>query len=152
MEAGLRPGALAADQLEGLADAVASRASIAHLLDHVDEVHTLTSLTGFEALLKGLPVSVYGLPFYAGWGLTEDLERCARRTRRLGLDELVAGTLILYPRYVHRPSGWPCNPEDVVRQLSFSLLRADTVGLLQKHRARPLLRRVWSWNRRPSGG
>ncbi|SUV87835.1 capsular polysaccharide export protein [Bordetella pertussis] len=44
----------------------------------------------------------YGKPFYAGWGLTED--RAAdwprdRRTRRLSLDELVAGTLLRYPLY-----------------------------------------------------
>ena len=40
------------------------------LLGIVDEVHTLTSLTGFEALLRGIEVHAYGGPFYAGWGLT----------------------------------------------------------------------------------
>jgi capsular polysaccharide export protein len=35
-------------------------------LSAVDEVHTLTSLAGFQALLRGKPVTCYGQPFYAG--------------------------------------------------------------------------------------
>lgn len=76
------------------------------LLSEVDEVHVLTSQSGFEALLRGVPVTTYGQPFYAGWGLTEDRDLSpdvqARRTRRLSLDELVAATLIRYPTYVSR--------------------------------------------------
>ncbi|MGE8066731.1 capsular polysaccharide biosynthesis protein [Pseudomonas sp. NPDC089569] len=76
------------------------------LLSEVDEVHVLTSQSGFEALLRGVPVTTYGQPFYAGWGLTLDqdlsAEVRARRTRRLSLDELVAATLIRYPTYVSR--------------------------------------------------
>ncbi|RKS28723.1 capsular polysaccharide export protein [Pseudomonas sp. WPR_5_2] len=76
------------------------------LLSEVDEVHVLTSQSGFEALLRGVPVTTYGQPFYAGWGLTRDQdmspEVLARRTRRLTLDELVAATLIRYPTYVSR--------------------------------------------------
>jgi capsular polysaccharide export protein len=64
-----------------------------------DEVHTMTSLVGFEGLLRGLRVVTYGQPFYAGWGLTEDLCAPPRRTRRLELDELVCGVLLRYPRY-----------------------------------------------------
>ena len=33
----------------------------------------MTSLMGFEALLRGIPVTTLGTPFYAGWGLTTDL-------------------------------------------------------------------------------
>lgn len=72
------------------------------LLQQVDAVHVLTSLTGFEALLRGRPVTCHGSPFYAGWGLTHDRCGQARRTRRLTLDELVAGVLLLYPTYVSR--------------------------------------------------
>ena len=139
VEAGLRPGGVPAEEALRYADVIASKASIASLLDQVHEVHTLTSLSGFEALMRGLPVVTYGLPFYAGWGLTEDRERCDRRRRRLELDELLAGALILYPRYVHRPSLAPCEAADVARQLSFSLLATDPVGLLQRRRIRVLL-------------
>ena len=44
----------------------------------------------------------YGQPFYAGWGLTEDMLPIVRRTRHLPLDGLVAGALILYPTYISR--------------------------------------------------
>jgi len=63
-------------------------------------------------------VWTFGLPFYAGWGLTTDTLACPRRTRRLSLDELVAGALILYPLYVHPENGLPCQVEDVVAALA----------------------------------
>jgi len=147
VEAGLRPGAIDRAEVSKYADAIAYKASIASLLGQVQEVHTLTSLSGFEALLRELEVVTYGLPFYSGWGITEDRERCGRRRRRLMLDELVAGALILYPRYVHRPSLAPCEAADVARQLSFSLLAADPLGLLQRRRTRVLLRH-WFGRRR----
>jgi capsular polysaccharide export protein len=142
VESGIRPGAVAEEDVRRYADAVASRLSMAHLLDEVDELHTLTSLSGFEALLKGIPVSTYGLPFYAGWGITEDRERCLRRSRKLSLDQLVAGTLIAYPRYVDRTSEWPCEAEDVVARLSFWLLQKDTKGLLGRRRTKTLVRQL----------
>ena len=149
VEAGLRPGAIDHEEVRRYADAIAHKASIASLLDRCQEVHSLTSLSGFEALMRGLVVETYGLPFYAGWGLTEDRESCGRRRRRLTLDQLVAGALLLYPRYVHRPSLAPCEATDVARQLSFSLLAADPVGLLQKRRTRVLLSH---WFARRQGG
>lgn len=91
------------------------------LLSMVDEVHVLSSLAGFEALLRGIPVVTWGQPFYAGWGLTIDAaitpEVAARRTRRLTLDELVAATLILYPTYVSRKTHYFCTPEQIVDEL-----------------------------------
>lgn len=87
-------------------DEVIGDTPLQQLLEVVDEVHVLTSQSGFEALLRGVPVTTYGQPFYAGWGLTRDLdlqpEVQARRSRPLSLDELVAGTLLLYPTYVSR--------------------------------------------------
>lgn len=142
VESGIRPGAVPDAEVLRHADVIASRMSMAHLLDQVDELHTLTSLSGFEALLRELPVTTYGLPFYAGWGITEDRDRCPRRSRKLSLDELVAGTLIAYPRYVDRASDWPCEAEDVVARLSFWLLQKDTKGLLGKRRTKTLVRQL----------
>lgn len=85
--------------------------SMGRLLAVVDEIHTMTSLTGFEALLRGKEVVCYGLPFYAGWGLTEDHLPCPRRGRKLTLDQLVAVTLVLYPTYVAPGSGQICTVE-----------------------------------------
>lgn len=95
--------------------------SFESLLPHVDEVHVLTSLAGFEALLRHVPVVTWGQPFYAGWGLTEDHGMTpqvqARRTRRISLDDLVAATLILYPTYVSRVTRGFCSPERAVQEL-----------------------------------
>ncbi|WP_352309719.1 hypothetical protein [Psychrobacter sp. W2-37-MNA-CIBAN-0211] len=75
---------------------------IIELLERVDHVYTITSLTGLEALLRGKTVTVLGKPFYAGWGLTDD--RCIfesdRRTRQLTLLELFVGAYLIYPRYI----------------------------------------------------
>lgn len=117
-EAGTRPGAVSDAQALAYADQVVRRVSPAALLSHVDAVHTMTSLLGFEALLRGVPVVTWGQPFYAGWGLTQDRDPPPRRGRRLSLDELVCGVLIDYPRYVHPRTQQPCLVEDVVEALS----------------------------------
>jgi capsular polysaccharide export protein len=96
---------------------VVGQVPVAACLDVVDEVHTMTSLVGFEALLRGLPVVTYGQPFYASWGLTDDRAPLARRTRRLSLDQLVAGALLRYPRYMHWPTRAFCSAEDKVLEL-----------------------------------
>jgi capsular polysaccharide export protein len=101
-----------------LADTIVRGVAMPTLLDAVDEVHTITSLTGFEALLRGLRVVAYGQPFYAGWGLTEDRSPPRRRTRTLTRDELVAGALILYPRYLDPLTGLPCPPEVLIERLT----------------------------------
>ena len=78
----------------------------------------MSSLTGFEALLRGVEVVTYGMPFYAGWGLTRDRLSCERRRRKLTLDELVAGALILYPVYVDPRSGQVCNVETAIQLIA----------------------------------
>jgi len=108
-----------------LYDLLVTDIGMPELLQQVQEVHSLCSLTGFEALLRGLRVHTYGLPFYAGWGLTEDLLSCERRTRRLDLDQLVAATLILYPTYVEPDSGLICDVETVIELIA---QRRDPVG------------------------
>ena len=117
VEAGLRPGHVPPRDLARLCDAVLHGVSAPDAIALADRVETATSLIGFEALLRGKPVRTHGLPFYAGWGLTDD-PGSPRRTRRLTLDELVAGALILYPRYVDPVTSLPCPPEVVVRRLS----------------------------------
>ncbi len=102
---------------EAWCDETIAAAGMGALLEQVDEVHVLTSLAGFEALLRGRRVVAYGHPFYAGWGLTEDRVPLPRRQRRLALDELVAGVLILYPTYVSRTSGRFTTPERALEEL-----------------------------------
>ncbi|WP_333826211.1 capsular polysaccharide biosynthesis protein [Pinisolibacter sp.] len=118
VHAGYRRGAVPKEESDRLVDRVVSDVSMPSLLADVDRVETMTSLTGFEALLRGLDVATHGLPFYAGWGLTDDALAVTRRDRRLTLDELVAVALILYPRYVDPVSGRPCPVETIVERLS----------------------------------
>ncbi len=87
------------------------------LLKMVDEVHVLTSLAGFEALLRGRLVICYGHPFYSGWGLTIDRVPNPRRVRRLSLEELVAGALIMYPLYLSRDTTTLISPEQALDEL-----------------------------------
>ncbi len=100
---GNRKGRVALAAAHKYADHVEAGVSVVSCIDACDEVHTMTSLTGFDALLRGKKVVTYGQPFYAGWGLTEDRAENAtafeRRQRRLTLDELVAGALLYYPIY-----------------------------------------------------
>jgi len=71
------------------------------LLEKFDKVYTQTSQMGFEALLLDKEVVVYGMPFYAGWGLTIDKIDCKRRIRNISLEELFVGAYILYTKYVN---------------------------------------------------
>lgn len=116
VEAGLRPGALTDISA---ADMVLSNTDTAWLLDQVQEVWTITSTLGFEALLRGLPVTCLGAPFYAGWGLTRDLGPVpARRQARPDLPALVHAVLIGYPRYLDPVTRLPCPPEVALDRLS----------------------------------
>lgn len=139
--AGLRELGEDEDSASRWCDEVVIDLPMANLLDHVDEVHALTSLAGFEALLRGLPVTCYGLPFYAGWGLTADECATPRRTRKRSLDELVAASLILYPSYVSRSTGCYATPERILDELrAWRTIVPETVSLWQK-----LRRRVLRW-------
>lgn len=116
VEAGLRPGVIDAS---GLADLVLAQADTAALLAEVQEVWTMTSLTGFEALLRGVRVTCLGAPFYAGWGLTRDLGPIPdRRTARPDLVQLVHAALIAYPRYWDPVSHRPCPVEVALDRLA----------------------------------
>lgn len=119
VEARLRTGYLPSKQALRYADVIVTNADINQLLSEVAEVHTMTSLTGFEALLRGLKVSTFGVPFYAGWGLTTDKALMpARRTRRIDLYGLIYAALIAYPRYFDPVTKLACPVEVVVDRLS----------------------------------
>ncbi|HEF3268100.1 TPA: capsular polysaccharide biosynthesis protein [Campylobacter jejuni] len=92
-------------------DEIVKDCSIDSAIKIADEIHTITSTSGFDALLRAKKVFTYGMPFYAGWGLTKDKYRCERRTRKLSLEELVAGALIIYPRYINPKTKTLCEIE-----------------------------------------
>lgn len=75
------------------------------LLKNVDRVYTVTSTMGFEALLAGCDVYCFGLPWYAGWGVTVDTQTILRRNRRRSVEELFAAAYFHYTRYIHPETG-----------------------------------------------
>lgn len=116
VEAGLRPGAV--PDAAALADVILTNANPIGAINAVDEVWTMTSLLGFEALLRGKRVTCLGTPFYAGWGLTDDRAMpVARRVARLDLPALVHATLIAYPRYRDPVTALPCPVEVIVDRI-----------------------------------
>ena len=84
------------------------------LLRQVDAVYVVSSTLGFEAVMAGKPVTCFGLPWYAGWGVTQDRQRCVRRTRTRSVDELFAAAYLHYARYL--------NPETHERGTIFDVI------------------------------
>lgn len=148
VEAGLRIGALPQEAIT-LADFIAVETGAEALMTVADRVVTMTSAMGFEALIRGIPVTTLGAPFYAGWGLATDLGSPPdRRTARPSLAALIHGTLITYPRYMDPITGLPCPVEVAVARL------ASGEGIAQKPALRSLAKlqgwlsgQSWIWRR-----
>lgn len=144
VEAGHRKGAVPDAIALQFADEVVRNGSIASWIDLADAVHVNSSLAGFEALMRGKPVTTHGVPFYAGWGLTEDLGPVpSRRSALRSLTELVAAALILYPRYVDPITNLPCPPEIVIDRLGEGIGQSD-----DSYRPLVLVRRLQGWLQR----
>lgn len=123
VSAGYRRGYLT-DPVSGarlVPDAVDTHA----VLDIVDEVWTVSSQIGFEALLRGIPVTTFGVPFYAGYGLTNDraegrfAAEVLDRRRRAGsdLDGLTVAALVRYARYANPATAEPMSAEQAIALL-----------------------------------
>ncbi|XWQ51562.1 capsular polysaccharide biosynthesis protein (plasmid) [Sinorhizobium meliloti] len=101
----------------------------ADALEGIDHVYTITSLMGFEALLRGIPVTCYGMPFYAGWGVTDDRQVCERRTRRLKVPAIFSAAYLLRSRYFDPATGGPTTLEAVISELGNDVCcRAPATG------------------------
>lgn len=148
---GNRRGALCPRALAGLADHVETDAALPSCLAACDEVHVMTSLSGFDALLRAKPVVTWGVPFYAGWGLTEDRAHhpaFERRTTRRSLDELVAAALLLYPRYWDPQTRQPVTAEAAIAAIAHERAAAAGTRLVHgfwRHQTRraAVLARAW---------
>ena len=139
-----RRGKVALKEARRWADHIETQLSVVACIEAADAVHTMTSLSGFDALLRGCEVVTYGQPFYAGWGLTTDRmeggNALARRTRTLDLDALVAGTLLRYPLYWDPVLQGYTTAEAVVRQVAAIRSSLEDSGRLQTLRKGPVRR------------
>ena len=87
------------------------------LLEIVDKVYVCTSQLGFEALMMGKEVHVFGMPFYAGYGLTIDYQKCERRKNNRTLEEIFYITYINYSYYVNPEKEERCEIEEAIDYL-----------------------------------
>ncbi len=144
---GNRIGHVDTEVTQQYCDAVLDDVSITDCLAIANEVHTMTSLVGMEALMRGCKVFCYGLPFYACWGLTEDQYPLARRTRRVSLAELLAGTYILYPRYMDWENNRLCTAECAIKQMGEKIQQQGGKQLNKVSRVRRQLRKLVNMGR-----
>ena len=84
------------------------------LVQYVDKVYVVTSQLGYEALMCNKEVHVFGMPFYAGWGVTHDRQVCSRRTHKRSVEEIFYITYILYSFYVNPEKQVPCEIEEAI--------------------------------------
>lgn len=114
---------------------VPEEASLHACFAAANRVYAMTSLAGFEALLHDLPVKVFGCPFYAGWGVTEDVdENVSRRTRTLTVQEIFAAAYILYPKYWRPVTAEEMTAEDALRTISVIRTHVSRVSSAQIRR------------------
>lgn len=87
------------------------------LIKYCDKVYVCTTQLGFEALMCGKEVHVFGMPFYAGWGLTHDRQKCERRTNTRTLEEVFYIAYIMYSYYVNPDKKCRCEIEEAMDYL-----------------------------------
>lgn len=137
--AGARAEGTDENQAFNIADIVVTDANITEMLAHIDRMHVMTSLAGFEALLHDVEVICHGMPFYAGWGLTTDIQKLSRRGANPDLDSLVFAALIAYPIYVSRATGYYCNAEQTLQQLANWRAKGEGKGKVFRKTVRKIL-------------
>lgn len=87
------------------------------LIKYVDKVYVCTTQLGFEALMCGKEVHTFGIPFYSGWGLTIDEQKCERRTNTRTLEEIFYIAYIMYSHYVNPEKKCRCEIEEAMDYL-----------------------------------
>lgn len=87
------------------------------LFDVCSKVYTVSSGMGFEALVRGLEVHCFGMPFYAGWGATKDRQHCSRRTQQRSVEDIFHAALLVHSVYYQPEQQRPCDLEDLVEYI-----------------------------------
>ncbi|WP_051608640.1 beta-3-deoxy-D-manno-oct-2-ulosonic acid transferase [Selenomonas sp. FC4001] len=87
------------------------------LLQQMDKVYVVSSQMGFEAVMCGCEVHCFGMPFYAGWGLTHDRLVCERRRKKRTVEEVFYAAYVLATVYVSFKSKEICELEQVIEEL-----------------------------------
>lgn len=91
--------------------------SLGEAMERADIVYTVSSQVGFEALLRGKRVVTFGLPFYAGWGLTDDRQCISRRVAKRTVEELFFAACIELSVYINPTTGQQTTLENTIDRL-----------------------------------
>lgn len=87
------------------------------LIQYVDKVYVCTTQFGFEALMCNKEVVIFGLPFYAGWGLADERQELPRRTNKRTLEEVFYIAYIIYTKYFNPETKKECEIEEAIDYL-----------------------------------
>ncbi len=112
-----RSGHIPEEEARQYADKIVSKGDIFECIRQCDELHVMTSLAGFEALIQGKKVHTWGTPFYSNWGLTVDHQSCERRSLQRTVDEVVYLAYCRYPRYINWHTRRFTTPERMINSL-----------------------------------
>lgn len=70
------------------------------IVENFSTIYTVSSQMGFEGVLMGRKVVCFGMPFYAGWGITEDIQSCERRGIKRSVLEVFTCAYLVYTSYM----------------------------------------------------
>lgn len=87
------------------------------LINKMDKVYVVSSTMGFEAILAGKDVTCFGIPWYSGWGVTDDRKKCPRRLKIRSSEELFYGAYFHYTTYLNPKNHKIGNIFDVIEWL-----------------------------------
>lgn len=90
------------------------------LIKSVDKVYVATSQLGFEALMCNKKVVIYGIPYYAGWGIGDcrnSSKVLQRRTKKRTVAEIFHVAYIESSIYINPAKGKRCEIEETLNFL-----------------------------------
>src|SRR3546814_12144721 len=96
------------------------------ILNQCAKVYVVSSQVGFEAILRGKQVEVFGMPFYAGWGLTNDRQDIPRSQRHLSVEELFHAAFIRHSIYTNPEPSQLVEMEEALYWMLVKLASAAT--------------------------
>ena len=111
------------DEVRDISTILTEHTSIDSALKTIDSLYTMSSLVGFEALIRDIPVTCFGAPFYSGWGLTDDrdpraIKRKGNLQGRMTIEELFALSYIVYPEYIDQKTFERREIEDILETIA----------------------------------
>jgi capsule polysaccharide export protein KpsC/LpsZ len=70
-----------------------------YFINRSNVIYTISSTIGFEALIHDKKTVVFGTPFYAGYGLTEDRVKIERKKKLITKEQLIYNYIYRYCKY-----------------------------------------------------